>query len=204
VKRWLDQSGNHNDAVGDCSAGGSCQNGALPAVDPAAINGLDAFACNLANSGATFKVADAVTLQFGTGDWAVAEVYQPPITDVTNGLGMWMKTGSPYMSIVQTSVTTLTLTDDGLQISISPTAGKFAYFIARGNAMSFVSSAGSATGGTTTGDISNPGSLVLICNDGSTGSPTQADIAEVVAVKGTLSDADQAKLVAYFKAKFAL
>lgn len=204
VHKWLDQSGNSNDATGGCATGGSCQNG-MPAIDSAAIHGHDAFICGGSNSGSAFRVEDSPSLHFGTGDWAVAEVYKPAIVSVVNNLGLWLKTGDPFMDLLQTGPSTLQLDDAGSQLFGSlPGTGKFEYIIARGPFMTLVTSNGSATGPTASGDISTSGVPVYICNDGAADSNSEAEIAEVVAVKGTLSDTDQANLVSYFKAKFGL
>lgn len=81
-----------------------------------------------------------------------------------------------------------------------PFTNGFNYYVMRGPAIELRTSAGTSTGGTASGDISNAGPGVSLCR-GSTGDP---ELAEVIMVKGTLSDANAARLVAYFKKRFAL
>ena len=64
VKHWLDQSGNGNDAY-VCTTG--CSD---PGYDQAAVHGHDAIAC----TGGYMELPDSTSLQFGTGDFAVAMV----------------------------------------------------------------------------------------------------------------------------------
>ena len=82
VKRWLDQSGNGNDATALCL--NLCPQ--APKIDPAGVNAKDAMAMDL---GTGFTIDDAATLQWGTGDWGIVMVARP-----SNNLGgerLWNK-----------------------------------------------------------------------------------------------------------------
>lgn len=85
----------------------------------------------------------------------------------------------------------------------APDVSKFHIFSLRGPTLEIQSGGVTSTGTTSTSNIDAVGGSVRICNYGNSRFGT-AEIAEVLAIKGTLSDTDLGKLTAYLKAKFNL
>ncbi len=197
VKHWLDQSGNGNDATaqGGCS---TCE----PGYDPAAIHGHDAIMCNTGY----MQIADAPSLQFGTGDYAIAMVAKlgvPPANDYHGYY--WRKfdlqTSYGLQLDVQVNTSTLSFTDYDKSVSfdISSYSGKWEVVLIRGQAMEADVGSDKYTGPTPTYDVSAVGVDPVFCEvDGN------VEIAEVVAVKGMLAVSDQSALQSYFTTKFGL
>jgi hypothetical protein len=189
--RWLDQSGNDNTAT-------AVTNQRYFEVDPQVLNGHDAYHC--AANGSVLQIADAPSLQWGTGGFAIGAVLLAPTytpssfwqKDSQQGSGFSFGTGSDL--------------DIGLWvagarvITAIPNITKFHVVIVRASPVSVFLDQYAAVGPTTNADVSNAGALVSIC----AGADAQAEIAELVAVKGAVSDADVARLQTYFKTKFGL
>ncbi|HEY6460055.1 MAG TPA: hypothetical protein VIY73_07885, partial [Polyangiaceae bacterium] len=172
----------------------------LPNLDPAAVHGLDALTCGSnGGNGTTFTIADAPTVQFGTGDWGLAFVYKPA-SQSTISVALWNKGGAINLS---QQGPTYQVTDGTSKITGSFTGTNFQYVVARGTALSLQTPTGSSTGPTATSDVSASGVGVSVCDNDSINSG-QAEVAEVIAVKGTVADADVTNLLAYFQAKFGL
>lgn len=205
VKRWLDQSGNANDATAQCT--NACP-GALPNLDPAVIHGHDAVTCGAnAGNGTGLFIADAPSLQFGTGDWGVAIVYRlAPTVASNNSLWLWSKNNGQGNALVfsQSSGTAVTMAVGANSLVASVTQPtKFQYFIGRGTALYLKSPNGTSTGPTTTADISHVGAQLAVCDNMGINTGV-GEVAEILAVKGTLSDGDVGNIIAYFQNKFAL
>jgi hypothetical protein len=195
VLHWLDQSGNGNDATGMCA--NSCP-ASLPSLDPEIAHGHDAVTCGaLSGNGTSLTILGSPSLQLGTGDWAIALVYKPD--PGTGEITMWDQSG--VLSWLQTDPATTSVHDGTAVVSGALTANHFQYLLAfdRGSSLSLLSSTVSEMTGSAPGDISGN---VTLC--GNPNAFQYAELAEVVAVKGTLGDSDIASLVLYLKTKFAL
>jgi hypothetical protein len=196
VVRWLDQSGNGNDATGECTNAGC--SGSFPTLEPARVNGLDAVTCGAMSggNGTAFTIAGSSSLQFGTGEWAIALVAR---TSPTAAVTLWSQGG---LSSIESDPSTLTLQDATAHVSAAQNAGTFQWLVAmeRGGTLWLVTPSGSWTGPLGTGDL--PGAVTLCGNQNLNAG--YAEFAEVVAIKGFLTDADVFNLGAYFNRKFAL
>jgi hypothetical protein len=73
VGHWSDQSTNGNDAKHTCSSGGGG-----PGVLAGDIGGHDALKFGVAFSRLTMQIDDSVSLQFGTGAYAIIAVISAP------------------------------------------------------------------------------------------------------------------------------
>ncbi len=90
----------------------------------------------------------------------------------------------------------ITAGNQGLNLTLTQ---KWQIVTARGNALLEMSGGGnSSTGAAYTGDVSAIGSFVGIAGESDT------EVAELIAVKGTLSDGDLANIQAYYKQKYKL
>lgn len=187
VKRWLDQSGNGNDATEDGSN--------HPIVDPAAKNGHDGIVCDL---GSQFYITDSTSLDFGTGAFAVtfalknldpsgvgAHYWQK--TQSNPSVTFWLSSGpDTYHALVgDQSVTTAGSNDD-----------HFLILTVRGPTVQIRLNGVATTGATTALDVSNAGGGVVL--------GTKTELLEVIALKGTASDTDVDNVEAYLKGKFKL
>jgi hypothetical protein len=192
--RWLDQSGNSNTA----NVIGTQPPNEVYVRDPAVMNGHDAFRCP--GNGSSLQVLDAPSLHFGTDDFVIAIVMKPDMSQpqatwwakddqAGQGIRLWQNSGDLRLTVAVNTV------------ALVPSSA-FHVVTARGKALRINVDALVATGPATTGDISNPNSSLYLCQGGNIG--TQAEIAEVVAAHGQISDADVANLQGYLKAKFKL
>jgi hypothetical protein len=189
--RWLDQSGHNNTATVQA-------NQRYFEVDPQVANGHDAYHCP--GNGSVLVIADDPSLQWGTGGFAIGVVYE-----ADQQMGFWQKDAQlgNGLDFSRTSTNDLALWIGGVTVVLAPQGNKpFHAAITRGPKMEIFEDGFSAAGPTTALDVSNTGTQVRICNG--TGTSQNLEIAEVVAVKGSLSDADLAQLQSYFKAKFGL
>jgi hypothetical protein len=192
VKRWLDQSGQGNNAEGTGGDGVTMQ----PAFNPAAVGAKDAIDCDLQTF---FTIADAPSLKFGTGDFAVVMV-----SKVTAPGSLFTKSSSD-LSLTVTADATLTLATSGAGAGVALLAGtptnKFTVIAARGGALKLQVGANTATGPVSTSDVSNSNAAWSLCQSSIS---QKISLAEVIAVKGPLTDVDLAKTVGYLNAKFGL
>ena len=193
VKRWLDQSGQGNNAE---SAGGDGVT-STPALDPAAVGGKNAIACDLQTY---FTIASAPSLKFGTGDFGIIIV-----SKVTAPGSLLSKVTPEGLSLIVTAEATLRLQTVGVGGGVALLAGtptdKFTVIVARGAALKVRVGTSTATGPASTADVSGDNAPVELCR----GSITQKlSLAEVIAVKGTLTDADLTKALGYLNTKFGL
>lgn len=197
IKHWLDQSGNGNDAAGGCN--GSCGE---PGYDQAAIHGHDAIICTGA-----MEITDAPSLQFGTGDFAIAMVAKIG----TGGFNLpeayyWRKfdtqTSYGIHLDVPTNSNNLLFEDFNKSITIDMTAysGKWEIVLMQGSTMKLDIGADDYTGPTASFDVSAAGIDPIFCQVNN----ASVEIAEIIAVKGTLSTSDATSVHAYLATKFAL
>jgi hypothetical protein len=190
IRRWSDQSGNGNDATGGNDTA---------IVEPGAANGKDAVACPLA--GNAFQIADSPTVRWGTGGFVIAMVLKRSATTAANLWGKQSTTGAGTALSFQASGGDYRLNVGTSAVSVTtavPQGGRFHWVIARGMRVVLQTESSSATGSTSSEDISAAGGHVFFCQ------AALHSVAEVIAVKGPMSDADGTKLVNYFKAKYAL
>lgn len=221
---WVDQSGNGNNATIPAGCNGPAQaanslnsHDTLFFSDPGGVGGTNAGGC--------FAVADAANLQFGTGDFAifiVARYTNPPgIAMKDNTATFWSKR-SPASPFTGAWLVGNTLSEAKVQFWQQNLTGNQAI----GNTAPLNNNTFRRFGGTRRGvvaevwldgvvdgsvtlpaadDVSQPGRPVYI---GGSPDAQQAwllgNIAEVVAVKGNLSNAQIGQLDAYFKNKHAL
>lgn len=187
--KWQDQSPNHFIAT-VTSGGGHLQ------IDPVAINGHNAFVCHN-----RLTIEDDPALNFGTGDFGIALVVKPSIGNSTI---FWQKNETSNPGTTQFKAPDYFFQvggGGGPQVAmLTPNPNKFHAIILRGPSVEMFADGMTATGGTSTGDLSSPLWPLWMCIDSGTG----AEIAEVIAVKGTLSNAHVASLQGYFSDKFGL
>jgi hypothetical protein len=187
VQHWLDKSGNGNLGTTNNLVGpGSVFTG--DHIDAKVANGYDAMTCagpyNVDDY--LFSVRASPTLDFGSGDFAIVAVVLLASGDLWNGDGVRLgfANGNTSLAVGAWSVAV-------------PTAltGGFGIVVARGQSLSLQSVGATATGGTnTTPLVASP---TTICNAGQ-------ELAELIVVKGGLSDADRDRVTRHLRTKFAL
>ncbi len=228
VSAWADQTSYHNDA-----SGGTGQFAHPPTINATAINNLPAveFGAGQTQAGTYLTIPDSASLELGAGDFAVFMVaeYTNPTTgqgmgqgtfydkvagantptgpqlygnagggnqtltasirarinasDNVNSTGTTYNDGKYHRIGIRRNGTTLEVWTDGTPTSFQPDAGGNIDVSATGSDV-YIGAAPSGNGFTT---------LRLV-----------GGIAEVVGVKGTLSDGDVSGLDGYFKTKYAL
>jgi hypothetical protein len=218
VTRWADQSGAGNDATQTVS-------GRQPALTASGINGLPSITFD----GATtfLQIADSATTRWGTGDFALFVVMRGAPNVATNAM-LYNKSElpSPYsginllLSATRGSVSakaSIQLDADFYATSlddfddadphvlggrlVAAGAGALLEMRADGARQGMLSVTGAI-------NIDAPGQPTIIGHNGyNPASGFQAykgDIAEIVAVKGTVSDAELASLEAYLTDKYGI
>jgi len=203
LRHWVDQSGQGNDASPGCTSYGVGCNALL--IDPGVIRGHGAIQCNFQQA---LTIADAPTLQFGSGDYAIAMVVRLQADSTPSAINLWSKPARSGPSLgltIPPPGTTLMLSDSGQSIGgdISAFVNKFEVVIARGKSLAMSVGASMYTGPQAAGDVSAAGASVTLCQQPGNNS-NWVEYAEVIAVKGTLASGDLAQLKAYFAAKFGL
>ena len=196
VKRWLDQSGNANHAEKRPSENG-------PLFDPQALNGYDVLEFDADSTGLT--VADAASLKFGTGAFALVAVARVQTGD-QDWTGLWWK-GSPGF-IVGFGATpgSFDVSANGLVAKCSFPSGPVAWrvYTLRGPALRLTAGTSTATGSTSTYDLSSGNDWWMILPQNGGSHLATSKLAELIFINGTLSDANLAALVAHLTAKYAL
>jgi hypothetical protein len=198
VLHWLDRSGNGNEATMN---GTSADVGVDPpwlgfALDPAGVNGFDGVQCPTTAyedpvSATSISVNDAPTLDWGTGDFAVAMVVK---ASTTGAVPFWSGNG---VSLSAATSGAFTLQAGNASATTTGSASTFQVVIARGDALDLHVGSASTTSGINTEALT--GGVVNLCSG-----QYAAEIAEVIAVKGSLGDAGVVNVQAYFQAKFGL
>lgn len=225
---WADQSGNGNNAR---SIG-------APAVVSAALGGKPVVRFN--GTSDYLIVADSPSLEFGTGDFLIAEVAQHTTpTDAGVGYGFLFskqdETHGPFPGPALIANTGSLTSGIEAQVSSGPgdvisgmtgyntgtpfyvtmhrfavtsDAGTDAAFLATLNLRIDGADAGAATGAAYADNVSagdgGAGSWPLYIGGNNQSQDVRGDIAEVIAIKGTVDDADLASLEAYLKSKYGL
>ncbi len=214
VQNWKDQSSNNNNAFNLTPAN-------QPTTVGNVVNGRSVIRFDGAGK-QWLNVFDAATLQFGTGDFAIVEVMA--YTNVasssgTTGYGaLWVKTQpqAPYTGAAMfgndptvPSSAIRTQLKLGLSVNSSKTGyndGSF-HIVGMRRTGTTLEARGDGTSNTTANastDVSAVASDIWIGGRGNGAQALKGDIAEIVVVKGTLSDPNLATLEGYLKAKYAL
>ncbi len=229
VSAWADQTSHGNDASQALSI-------RQPLFQASSINGRPALHFNRAhggNKGDVLAIADAVSLQWGTGDFYVVVVARFDNAIATDGPGVLFDksfggtTNGQTVMLLGGIPAPLNggVASDGLVFNTRVQAGDYittthaynngaphAFAMQRvGVQLDLRVDATSITSGASSGvDVSNVGGglgagKVLIGSDYDAGSlRLNGDVAEVLAVKGALSATDRAALEGYLKAKYGL
>ncbi|MEO7113216.1 MAG: hypothetical protein ABI183_22445 [Polyangiaceae bacterium] len=212
VSKWADQSGKGNDFS-------QAAMGNQPALTPNAVHGHAALQFT-ANSDSFLAVQPLpATMTFGTGDYEIMEVVaydNTPANEQSKGYGCLYVTngtqgifannpnvpnGSLYVQMAGTSLASVATTLNDATYHRLGARRKGAVLEARADgvvAMTAISG---------TQDVTSPSIGAFIGGRILTENANQAlngHIAEVVAVMGTVSDADAALLETYFKTKYGL
>jgi hypothetical protein len=214
ITAWADQSGQANNASGGTDT---------PTLVSSSINSLPA-AHFVASSLQYVSVADATSLQFGTGDFTIAVVAKfdnDPTNGITSGIGaLYSKlgTGSGLLFFANNYDYGAMTFAAGLCELEDPTPTEVAYsatyndstarlyLVQRASGTEVLRVNGSQVATSTSSiDLSEVGAEVDI---GLLGASSEAaldgDIAEVIAVGGTLSSSDLTSLESYLKTKYGL
>ena len=223
VLTWADQTSYHNDASGS----GGNQNVHEPSVNATAINNLPAVIFS-SQQNTYLQITDSVSLEFGTGDFAIFMVaeyanstqnqgsqgtFYAKVAGNTTPRGPQLY-GNAFVNNAYTSNIRARI-DANDNVNSTATGFNDAKFhrigIRRNGSALEVWTDGTLTsftpdaGGTL--DVSAGGSDVYIGIQqpgGFGGVRLQGGIAEVIGVKGTLSSTDVTSLDGYFKTKYAL
>src|SRR5262249_9076627 len=146
-------------------------------------------------------ISDGPSLTFGTGDFLVIEV---ATTDANHNVIYWDKSaGAPgetlffSPSVVPPSFTTV-VGDKIATVAAPPGNGVFILLTMIGQATAFRITRVQATGGNITVDLRETNVPATICNGALT------EVAEVIAVKGTVSIEDTRRIEKYLKVKYNL
>jgi hypothetical protein len=220
VTRWADQSGAGNHAAQTVA-------GSQPALTAAGINGLPSLTFN---GQATFlRIADSATTRWGTGAFTVMVVARgAPNTNTNAMLYQKSEAASPYNGLnlyLNSARASVSTTRVGIQVNADLytfTGDDF------GDDQPHLFGGRLITAGTSNGlldirvdgvrngalgvpypvNVDAPGRDTIIGHNGYSTTPgLQAfagDIAEIVAVHGTVSDAELASLEAYLMDKYGL
>jgi hypothetical protein len=196
VTGWLDQSGRVNNA-----APTNTQAGTDFTLDQAVLNGYDAIVCP--GNGTWLNIPDGPTVQFGTGDFGLVSVAKygtdqyiwAKIDPSGGGAGLDFGYQGGDFVLVPGYTNRIALTNNA--------PASFHIVAGRGAALRLVADAQTTTGPVNTADLTYAGPGVHVCQQVGTGT-YNTELAELIAVKGTLSDADLARTTAYLKSKFNL
>ena len=191
--KWLDQSGNANDAVAM-----SVQDGFRFEIDPSAVHGHDAFVCP--GNGTRLEVADAASLRFGFGDYALAVVARKPTTGAS--FKSLFEKDSGNGGILFGFATDYEFHQGLLKVVVGdPNQLSFHASIMQGPALRLSVDGAASSGQTATNNVDGVGWPAFVCWNGA---GNGQEIAEVVVVKGVLPDIDVTRLQGYFNQKFGL
>jgi hypothetical protein len=214
ITAWADQSGQSNNA-----AAGT----ATPTLVSSSINSLPA-AHFVASSSQYVYVADATSLQFGTGDFYIAVVSKfdnDPTSGISTGIGaFYTKLGmgsgllffaNDYDYSASTFAAGLCNLEDP-----TPTEVQYAATYNDGTARLYVVQrvSGTETLRVNASQVASSSSAIDVSESGaevdiglmstSSAAALDGDIAEVVAISGTLSSTDRSNLESYLTSKYGL
>ena len=224
---WLDAAKVVKDGSGklvvwpdssDAGNNGSSFDGGQPMIFPTGLNGLPVvkFDGNVQSVG----LADTASLQFGVGDYAIVAVAayaNTPSNHPTFGFGTIYAKGDlgqigpqligndPYNTTSQ--LFTQVAQNDGVRSKDAGYNNNVAHVFGcrrRGSSLDAIADDTVTTGTPTLYDVSGVGRLAHVGGVPPYYQALNGYVAELVAVKGTLSDPDLAKVRAYYKAKYGL
>lgn len=188
VKRWLDQSGNANHAEKLGTEG--------PVHDPQALNGIDVVDLGNADQDG-LTLTDNPSLKIGSGEFGM--VWLANIQPGSATTNLLVKVG--FMATISATPGHFDVNAGTLaSVLIPPPIPSWQIYSVRGPAIRIKAGTSSATGPTSTTDLtagSDPWVMVNQPNG-------LIKLAEVIIVKAALSDANLASIEAYLKAKYAL
>ena len=186
VFKWQDRSGKSNDAT--------VASASPPAIEASAVNGKGAVKCD---GGSYLSIKDADTLKFGTGDYGIITVAKATVAE--NVGPTFFEKGVVAQITGEKSFRLITLMQGGGEAVVQNVpVDSFALYVARGSKMEVRAGGKTGTGPKTTVDVSdtNP---AYVCRGTA---EAFTSVAEILIVKGTLSDADVAQAEKYAKAKY--
>jgi hypothetical protein len=225
VSAWADQTSYHNDASQPTAA-------EQPTLTAAAIGGMPALhfakGAGATTPGDMLTIQDSASLQWGTGDFYVVVVasFDNTLADgEEEGVGaLYVKATTasnipgPFLTANIIGAITTSQTGLGFSTSVTPgdwvtTSTPYNDSTARSYAMQRVGLTldlrvdGTSVGTSTSdgNDVSTPGTPVSV--GGTTngqGIRLDGDIAEILAVKGTLATSDRTGIESYLKMKYGL
>jgi len=191
--KWLDQSGKGHDAKGVEGGGGF----PLPKIQAAGIGQKNTVVCETQSY---FELTDAPGFQFGTGDWGIIIVAKFSYSSGVGGPFFYVKSNAIRLDINGSG--NFGVYSAGAVAAVANVSqNAFHIMTARGAKVEARAAGNIATGQTSTQDISVPNAPVMICGS-SVGFYTE--LAEMIVVKGTLTDTDLAASVGYLKDKYKL
>ena len=193
---WADQSPNANNAKTTCSGGSSGFSRVV--VLKSDIKGHDALSFVWSSS---MTIKDDPSLQFGTGPFALVAVLST--SGGSTATDLFLKTPG---------VRNLNLTIDVNINLLTPSADAHAFFpatgyhlvVVRGPSLEIRIDGVAAKGKTCTDDLSTPGGDVFIGGQqfGSIDTERDFHLAEFIAVKGAVTDAQVTGVESYLKSKY--
>jgi hypothetical protein len=168
-------------------------------IDPKVVNGHDAVINGSGGANPSIlRIADATTLQWGTGDWGIVMVMIPGTSQGSNTCDLWNKGGGNNSGLgIYEKGTAFSIGAGGQSLNLT-LSQKWQIVSARGTSLEMSGGGNTSTGGTYTSDVSAVGSFVSLTGEYNT------EVAELIAVKGKLSDPDLANIQAYYKQKYKL
>ena len=212
ITAWSDQSTQGNDATGGT---------ATPTLVSSSINSLPAAHFDAA-SAQFVTIADATSLQWGTGDFFIAVVAKfdnDPNNGVTTGLGaLYTKLGSgsgllffandfQFPSTVVAGLSNLedpTPTEVDYAASYNDGTARL-YVIQRASGSEYLRVNGSQVASSTSSvDVTESGHDVFIGLMEQNDAALDGDIAEIIAVQGTLQTSDRGTIESYLTSKYGL
>jgi hypothetical protein len=186
--KWMDQSPNAFLA--------SVMSEGHLAIDAAAVNGHDAFVCHN-----RVAIDDDPAFNFGTGPFAIALVIKPVMGVSTT---FWQKDDVGYVNAQQFGAPDCFFQTGGgggpKVAALTQDPNEFHAVISTGPQLQMIVDGLAVAGPTSMANLDSPGWPLWLCIDSGTG----AEIAEAIAVKGSLSPADIASLEQYLWDKFDL
>jgi hypothetical protein len=213
ITGWADQSSQKNDATGGTPT---------PTLASSSINALPA-AHFVATSAQYVTIADAASLQFGTGDFFIAVVAKfdnNPNGTIQTAIGtLYTKLGTgsgllffanDYSYTNQTFAAGLSNLEDPTPTEVEYLASyndstARLYVVQRASASEYLRVNGSQVASSTSSvDVSESGNAVEIGYMTSGFAALDGDIAEVIAVKGTLASGDRTTIESYLQSKYGL
>lgn len=186
IIKWNDQSPNAHQAI----TGGQGHT-----LDPSALNGHDAVRCG----GGQLQIDDHPSLQWGSGGHMIAAVVRTD-PSLTGEALYWVKYGDGLVALSQTGqfLIKYMLGNEVVGVSIPADAPRWRLVIMRGPAMELRVDSYFSTGPAATANVDNVGWPVGIC----WGATSTHEIAEMIAVKGAVSDSDVANVKLYLEDKY--